>query len=79
MAQPFLHAGQHRDIVTGLDVDHPIRTESRLLEILTTEDEIEMWMTAEWSAAQALQRPLADEVLIELPEEAPDEPQGRLL
>nr|WP_103175049.1 SOS response-associated peptidase [Paracoccus sp. SY] len=47
--------------------------------VLTTEDEIEMWMTAEWETAQALQRPLADEELIELPEEAPDEPQGRLL
>ncbi|MCZ0962928.1 hypothetical protein [Paracoccus benzoatiresistens] len=47
--------------------------------ILTTEDEMEMWMTAEWSQAQALQRPLADEELIVLPEKAPNEPQGRLL
>jgi putative SOS response-associated peptidase YedK len=47
--------------------------------ILTTEDEIEMWMTADWRQAQVLQRPLADEELIELPEEAPVELQGRLL
>jgi putative SOS response-associated peptidase YedK len=47
--------------------------------ILTSEDEIEMWMTAEWSEVQALQRPLADDALIVLPPDAPDEPQGRLL
>ncbi|MFC0199669.1 SOS response-associated peptidase [Paracoccus rhizosphaerae] len=46
--------------------------------ILTTEDEIEMWMTAEWSEAQVVQRPLADDALIVLPPDAPDEPQGRL-
>ena len=32
--------------------------------ILTTEDEIEMWMTADWEKAQVLQRPLADENLV---------------
>lgn len=47
--------------------------------ILTTGDEIEMWMTADWSQAQALQRPLANDALIVLPPAAPDEPQGRLL
>ena len=34
--------------------------------ILTTPDEIEMWMTAEWPHAQALQRPLADRQLVVL-------------
>lgn len=47
--------------------------------ILSTEDEIEMWMTADWSQARELQRPLADDALIMLPPAAPDEPQGRLL
>lgn len=47
--------------------------------ILTTKDEIEMWMSADWHHAQALQRPLADEMLVVLPFAAPDEPQGRLL
>ena len=32
--------------------------------ILTTPDEIEMWMTAEWSQAQVLQRPLPDRQLV---------------
>ena len=32
--------------------------------ILTTEDEIEMWMTADWEKAQVLQRPLAEENLV---------------
>lgn len=32
--------------------------------ILTTADEIEMWMTAEWDRARALQRPLADDALV---------------
>lgn len=32
--------------------------------ILTTEDEVEMWLTAEWRLTQVLQRPLADERLI---------------
>ena len=31
--------------------------------ILTTKDEIEMWLTADWSIAGALQRPLADDAL----------------
>jgi putative SOS response-associated peptidase YedK len=34
--------------------------------ILTTPDEIEMWMTAEWPHAQALQRPLPDRQLVVL-------------
>ena len=32
--------------------------------ILTTEDEIEMWMMADWEKAQVLQRPLAEENLV---------------
>lgn len=32
--------------------------------ILTIEDEIEMWMTADWEKAQVLQRPLAEENLV---------------
>ena len=47
--------------------------------ILTTGDEIEMWMSADWQHARALQRPLADDALMVLPFAAPDEAQGRLL
>ena len=32
MAQPFLHAGQHRHIIPGLHIDHPVRAQARLLE-----------------------------------------------
>ncbi len=32
--------------------------------ILTSKDEIEMWMTADWEKAQVLQRPLAEENLV---------------
>ncbi|WP_128255210.1 SOS response-associated peptidase [Falsirhodobacter deserti] len=32
--------------------------------ILTTQDEIDMWLTADWRIAQALQRPLSDDQLI---------------
>ncbi|MTE00798.1 SOS response-associated peptidase [Paracoccus sp. YIM 132242] len=32
--------------------------------ILTEPDEIEMWMSADWSVARALQRPLADDGLV---------------
>lgn len=47
--------------------------------ILTTADEIEMWMTADWAEAQALQRPLADDALMVLLNDMPHEAQGRLL
>lgn len=42
--------------------------------MLTAPDEIEMWMTADWGEAKALQRPLADDALILLPPEPPSEP-----
>ncbi len=32
VAQAFLHAGQHRDIIAGLDIDHPIRPKTCLPE-----------------------------------------------
>lgn len=32
MTQPFLHAGQHRHIVSGLDMDYPVRPQARLLK-----------------------------------------------
>lgn len=34
--------------------------------ILTTHDEVEMWLTADWPLAQTLQRPLADDALVVL-------------
>lgn len=47
--------------------------------ILTTPDEIETWMTADWPQAGALQRPLADDALILLENPpAPQEVQGKL-
>jgi len=35
--------------------------------LLTEPEEIETWLTADWSEAKALQRPLADEKLVRLP------------
>jgi hypothetical protein len=32
MPQAFLHAGEHRLVVAGLDVDHPVRRQARLGE-----------------------------------------------
>ena len=32
MAQPFLHAGQNRPVVPGLDMDHPVGRQAGLLE-----------------------------------------------
>lgn len=34
---------------------------------LTTKDEIEIWMTADWTRAKGLQRPLADDALLLVP------------
>ena len=36
--------------------------------LLTEPDEVEMWMTAPWSEARALQRPLSDDKLVLLPD-----------
>ena len=32
MAQPLLHTGQHRRIIAGLDMDHPARRQTGLLQ-----------------------------------------------
>jgi len=34
--------------------------------ILTTKDEIETWMTADWASGKNLQRPLPDDRLVEI-------------
>lgn len=45
--------------------------------ILTTPDEIDAWMTADWAQARLLQRPLADDALIRLdpPRATPSQPR----
>ncbi len=47
--------------------------------ILTSPEDMETWLTADWPVAQALQRPLADDALVVLPSAASEERQGRLL
>ncbi len=32
MAQPFFHAGQHRGVVAGLGIDHPVGRQPRLFQ-----------------------------------------------
>ncbi|MCZ0964178.1 hypothetical protein [Paracoccus benzoatiresistens] len=45
--------------------------------ILTTPEEIETWMSAEWAEAARLQRPL-DDLLFEVLEPEEEDRQGRL-
>lgn len=44
------------------DVVKPIH-EKAMPSILTSRDEVELWLTGEWNAAKQLQRPLANELL----------------
>jgi putative SOS response-associated peptidase YedK len=46
-----------------ITVDH----EKAMPVILRDMEEIELWMTASWEEAKALQRPLGDSELIQLP------------
>ena len=47
--------------------------------ILTEPDEIELWLTAPWSEAKALQRPLPDDMLVIVDAPAKPEAHGSLL
>lgn len=47
--------------------------------LLTTEDEVETWMSADWGEAKALQRPLANDALMVVPALEKEDRQGRLL
>ena len=64
------------------DVVKPIHWKA-MPAILTTQDEVETWLTAPWEEAQALQRPLSDDLLTIVEPPAPIEAelpaQGSLL